>query len=394
MNKSERHIFYGMQILHEDKWKSQCAVIVEKGVIKAIIPQEMIQHHQPAELHEYPSDYLLVPGFIDVHIHGAAGADVMDASPEALAAIAQMLAAEGVTGFLATTMTASSDTLTEVMHAIAQYSKKSAVQGAALLGVHLEGPFIAKEKMGAQSPAHIVKPDIDLVERWQQAADGLIKLITLAPELPDMIPFIKKLKKMDIRCSVGHTNATYAETGAAIEAGCSQGTHLFNAMRGLHQREPGAAAALLLAQEVAVELIADGLHVHPAMLSLALQVKGRQEILLVTDAMRAKCCGDGRYELGGQEVTVKQGKAMLAGDVLAGSTLLMPEAIKNMAEFTGCSLIDAIQMASYNPAMRLGLSDRKGQIAIGYDADMVMLDAALNVKLTLLGGVDIYKAKE
>jgi N-acetylglucosamine-6-phosphate deacetylase len=259
-----------------------------------------------------------------------------------------------------------------------------------MLGIHLEGPFIAKEKMGAQSPAHICKPDITLFEGWQEAANGLIKLVTLAPELPGMIPFIEKIKKAGVICSIGHTNATYAEALAAIDAGCSQGTHLFNAMRGLHQREPGAAAALLLAQGVAVELIADGLHVHPAMLRVALQLKGKQEVLLVTDAMRAKCCSDGRYELGGQEVIVTNGRAVLAGDVLAGSTLLMPEAIKNMADFTGCSLIDAVEMASYYPAMRLGLSDRKGQIAMAYDADLVVLDETFAVQLTLRNGRVIF----
>lgn len=392
MIKSERHIYYGMQVLYENQWKKQCAVIVEAGVIRAIIPEEMIKHHQPAVLHEYSPQHYLVPGFIDMHIHGAGGADVMDGTPEALGVIADLLAAEGVTGFLATTMTAADDTLTTALRAAAKYHAASKETGAAMLGIHLEGPFIAKAKMGAQSPRHICKPNTALFEGWQEAATGLIKLITLAPELPGMIPFIEKVKKTGVICSIGHTNATYAETREAIEAGCSQGTHLFNAMRGLHQREPGAAAALLLAKGVAVELIADGLHVHPAMLSAALQLKGKQDILLVTDAMRAKCCGDGRYELGGQEVVVTSGKAVLAGDVLAGSTLFMPEAIKNMADFTTCSLIDAIQMASYHPATRLGLSDRKGQIAKGYDADLVVLDEAFAVTLTLRNGRVIFNA--
>lgn len=390
MKEITRHIFYGMQLLQNQQWIHQHAVVVEENKIKAIVPAEMVNHHMPAILHHYSAKHYLAPGFIDLHIHGAAGADVMDGTEEALNTIARALAAEGVTGFLATTMTAPKEQMHAALVAISSFSKQTKINGATLLGVHLEGPFIATEKMGAQAANHICVPSIALFDEWQRLSGGQIKVVTLAPELPDALTLIKKLKKEGVIVSAGHTNATYEETTAAIAAGCTQATHLFNAMRGMHQREPGAAGALLLGQGVSVELIADGLHVHPAMLTLALTLKGNQDVLLVTDAMRAKCCGDGQFELGGQQVTVVDGKAMIENGTLAGSTLRMPQAIKNMVTYTGCSLAEAIQMASSNPAARLGLSDSKGKIAVGYDADFVILDADFNVEYTMSNGITVF----
>ncbi len=391
MSKLARHIFHGMQVLQEGRWKTNIAVVVEAGNIRSIIPADMIANHMPAVLHEYTEAHYLVPGFIDLHIHGAAGADVMDGTQEALASIACALAEEGVTGFLATTMTASSEQMDIVLRTISDFSRQSDHKGAELLGVHLEGPFIAKEKMGAQAAAYICPPDMALFETWQQLSGNLIKVVTMAPELPNAIELIKNLKRRGVIVSVGHTNATYDETLAAITAGCTQATHLFNAMRGLQQREPGAAGALLLSPVVSVELIADGLHLHPAMLELALKLKGGQGVILVTDAMRAKCCGDGHYELGGQDVTVVDGKVTIANGTLAGSTLRMPQAIKNMVSFSGCTLAEAIQMASSYPASCIGLGDKKGKIAAGFDADLVVLDADFNVELTMRGGAVIAR---
>jgi N-acetylglucosamine-6-phosphate deacetylase len=218
----------------------------------------------------------------------------------------------------------------------------------------------------------------------------MIKLVTLAPELPGALPLIKALRDRHIIVSAGHTNATYAEMVAAIRAGCSQATHLFNAMRGLHQREPGAVGALLLSHDVMAELIVDGLHLHPAIVELALRLKGKEKLLLVTDAMRAKCCDDGEYDLGGQTVMVRAGKAKLSDGTLAGSTLRMPQALKNMVQFTSCSLADAVSMAATNPAHVLGLSDRKGTIAVGKDADLVVLNAALDVAFTMREGREVF----
>lgn len=391
MAEITRSIFSGMQILINQKWVKDQAVVVEDGRIHAIIPSEMIKHHLPALHYEYSETHYLIPGFIDLHVHGACGKDVMDDEKESLAEISRALAAEGVTGFLATTMTAPAEQLTAVLKRVADAVDQ--VDGAAILGVHLEGPFISSTKKGAHL-FHEVKPEASLVRDWQKTTNNMIKIVTVAPELPGMLPFIKALRDMDIIASVGHTHATFAETMAAIDAGCTQATHLFNAMRGIHQREPGAATALLLSDKVSAEIIADGIHLHPAMAELALRIKGKDRLLLVTDAMRAKCLGNGRYELGGQEVEVKDGKVMLADGTLAGSVLRMPEAIKHMEEFTPCSLAEAIQMATINPARVLRIDNRKGEIAVNRDADLVILNPHLEVDLTIRAGHKIYKRDE
>ncbi len=389
MSAVRRIILSGMTVLLDNKWQKDMAVIVEDNKIDAIISVEMIKHHLPAEQYEFPEDYYLVPGFIDLHIHGAAGHDVMDASVQALANISLQLAKEGVTGFLATTMTAPRERIEAALAVIPEAIKK--VQGAAIFGVHLEGPFISREKMGAQNGDDVLGPDVDLFKAWQELAGDQIRLVTLAPELENALPFIKALRAMDVLPAIGHTNATYEQTMAAINAGASYATHLFNAMRHLHQREPGATGALLLANEVMAEMIADGKHLHAALYEIAYRVKGKERLLLVTDAMRAKCMSDGCYELGGQEVHVTDGKATLANGTLAGSVLCMPDAIKNIMKYTDCSLEDAIRMASYNPAHKLNLTSRKGSIEVGKDADLVVLSDKLNVKLTMLGGVVVFE---
>lgn len=389
MEEKNRHIFYGMQVLLDQKWSGDQAVIVEYDVIKSIIPANMIEHHLPATLHAYPKDHYLIPGLIDMHVHGANGYDVMDGTEEALTALCSALAAEGVTGFLATTMTVTNAHLETVLQTIA--TRLPSPDGAAILGVHLEGPFLANAKIGAQNEALTQLPNVDLVTRWQKLAQGAIKVVTVAPELPDAISFIRELRSLGVNVAIGHTNATYAETMEAVSAGCSQATHLFNAMRGITQREPGAAGALLVADKVIAELVCDGIHLHPAIVDLAFRVKGRDRLLLVTDAMRAKCMGDGRYDLGGQEVIVKKGRATLEDGTIAGSTLQLPQAIRHMSEYAHCSLEDAVRMAAYNPARTLGLSDRKGSISLGKDADLVVLDSTFKALLTMRAGKVVFE---
>ena len=387
---STRDIFLGMQILIENEWVNDHAILVEHGVIKAILHEEMLAHHLPARKHYFPKDYFLIPGLIDLHIHGSSGYDVMDANQEALCTISESLAAEGVTGFLATTMSAKKDYLHHVLATIA--ANRSSVKGAAILGVHLEGPFISTKKLGAQAFSEHTIPDIKFFQSLQTSAANAIKLVTLAPELPGVLPIIKNLDEMGIVVSIGHTHATYAEAKEAIHQGCSYATHLFNAMSGLHQREPGAAGAILLADHVSAELIVDGVHLHPAMVELSLRLKGKERLILVTDAMRAKCLGEGKYDLGGQTVFVQGNKAALEDGTLAGSVLRMPEAIKNMVHFTQCSLIDAVKMASLNPAKILKLDHRKGSIEINKDADLAILNSSLDVMLTMQEGKIVYTA--
>lgn len=389
MTNSKQRIFFGMQTLIDKKWVSDQAVIIENETIKATIPGGMIKHHLPAKQYEFPNDHYLVPGFIDLHIHGANGYDVMDGTEEALAGISLALATEGVTGYLATTMTAEDELIDSVLEAIAKMP--SSKDGAAILGVHLEGPFIAKDKVGAQRKEAVRDPDLTLLQRWQKCAQGAIKIVTLAPELPNAFALIKLLREMHIKASIGHTNATYAQTCEAIAAGCTQATHLFNAMSGLHQREPGAVGALLLSDAIIAELIVDDNHLHPAIIEIAWRIKNKERLMLVTDAMRAKCLGDGEYNLGGQIVSVHENRATLADGTLAGSTLSMPQAIKNMVQFSHCTLAEAIAMASENPACAIGIEASKGSIGIGKDADLVVLNADLEVVLTMRAGRVVFQ---
>jgi len=384
----KRSVFTGMQILMDGEWIKDHVLIVEDKKIKNILPVHAYKNDMTANNYEFAKDHYLIPGLIDLHIHGSAGFDVMDASANALSGICHALASEGVTGFLATTMTASDEQMASVLSTIAKFPNQ---EGAAILGIHLEGPFISAGKNGAQSARNIKLPDLPLIKHWQELAKGTIRLVTLAPELNEILPLIRELNAMGIVVSAGHTDATYAQTNLAIENGCTHATHLFNAMRGIHQREPGAVSALLLSKKVNAEIIVDGLHLHPAVVELILRLKGKENLLLVTDAMRAKCMGDGEYDLGGQAVAVKKNIARLADGTIAGSTLSMPHAIRNMLQFTQCSLIDAIQMASLNPARVMGMEAHKGSIAPGKDADLVVMNPALEVMMTMREGEKIYQ---
>lgn len=333
---------------------------------------------------DLPADWYVVPGFIDAHIHGAIGADVMDADAEALARIAGYLPAEGTTAFLATTMTGPAEAIEAALEGTAGF--ESAPGAAEMLGVHLEGPFLDPAKAGAQPVEHIIAPDIALFDHWQAAAGGRIRVVTLAPEQPGGDALVAHLAGLGVRASIGHSSCSAAQAEAAIAAGARRGTHLFNAMVGLHHREPGAPCALLTSPAARCEIIADGLHVTPAMVKLAYRAAGRERLMAITDAMRAKGLGDGDYELGGQPVKVENGQARLADGTLAGSVLTFDAAFRNLLDFTGCEMADAIAMSSTNAAHDLGVADRKGSLAEGFDADLVVLDAELRVRLTVCRG--------
>ncbi|KEZ77457.1 N-acetylglucosamine-6-phosphate deacetylase [Salinisphaera hydrothermalis] len=333
---------------------------------------------------DLPADWHVVPGFIDAHIHGARGADVMDADADGLARIARYLPAEGTTSFLATTMTGPAAAIEAALRVTADF--ESAPGAAEMLGVHLEGPFVDRDKAGAQPAEHMIAPDIDRFDRWQAAAAGGIRVVTLAPEQPGGDALVAHLVRHGVRASIGHSSCSAAQAEAVIAAGANRGTHLFNAMNGLHHREPGAACALLTNPAARSEIIADGLHVTPAMVKLAYAAAGRDRLMAITDAMRAKGLGDGDYELGGQPVTVKNGEARLADGTLAGSVLTFDDAFRNLLDFTGCELADAIAMTSTNAAADLGVADRKGALAKGFDADLLVLDAELRVRLTVCRG--------
>lgn len=344
-------------------------------------------------LFPFSNSYELLPGMIDLHIHGAGGADTMDATPEAIQTIAARLPQEGTTSFLATTMTQEIEHIERALVNVADYRKRVNGPGEAeVLGVHLEGPFLSPKRAGAQPADKMLNPDIALFERWQRSAAGSIRLVTVAPELPGGMEFVAHLAQCGVVASVGHSDATYAEVTEGVRRGLKHVTHLFNGMRGLHHREPGVAGAALLHPELLTELIADGIHVHPEMIKLVYQQKGRNRLTLITDAMRAKCLGEGTYELGGQEVTVQDGRALLSDGTLAGSIVKMKDAAANAMRFTGCTLEDIVYMTAVNPAKQLGLFASKGSIARGKDADLVVLDKNHEVVLTLCRGEIAFHA--
>lgn len=342
-----------------------------------------------------PNNWLVFPGMIDLHIHGAYGYDAMDASKKSYAAMSKMLPNEGVTAYLATTMTQAKDEITAALNCIESYRQhQKRGEGATLLGVNLEGPFIAPDKSCAQPKENVLQPDLALLKLWHEIINDGLKIITFAPEIKGNDELIKYAVEHGIVASVGHSNATYAEVCAAIAWGCTHATHLFNAMPPLHHRQPGAVLALLLDNNVYVELIADGVHLHPAILQLVLRLKGADKITLITDAISAKGLTEGDYKLAGQPVHVADGCVFMSGGILAGSVLTMGTALRNMLKFTNCSLLDVSKMVAKNPARQLGIEKTKGSIAVGKDADIVIFDENYNIMLTLCCGKINYMAQK
>ncbi|HEY8435635.1 MAG TPA: N-acetylglucosamine-6-phosphate deacetylase [Haloplasmataceae bacterium] len=339
----------------------------------------------------FDEEVIVVPGFIDQHIHGVNRSDAMDGTMEDLRNMAMSLPKEGTTSFLPTTMTQSVENILKALRRIKEYREKENIEGAEVVGIHLEGPFINPEACGAQDPQYIVNPDIDLFDRFFKASGEAIKIVTLAPEQPGGFELIRYLTSLGVIASIGHTKATYEQTLQAIEAGARLSTHTYNAMTGLHHRQIGVVGAVLLHEELHAELIADGLHVHPKAIEILYKNKGRDSITLITDSLRAKGLPDGIYDLGGQAVTVQNGEARLPGNVLAGSTLRMIDAVKNVMRYLGLSLEDAVAMASTNPAKQLGLFDRKGSIEVGKDADLVVLNRDYDIVMTICRGRIAYQ---
>ncbi|MFN3234152.1 MAG: N-acetylglucosamine-6-phosphate deacetylase [Gammaproteobacteria bacterium] len=370
---------------------SDAAVYIENGTIREICHMKKASQFKDCKTVNFPSNYHIIPGMIDMHIHGCHGVDVMDATPEAIEHISRQLPQQGTTAFLATTMTQTEANIAQAIQNIAKHRRLQFSDGAEVVGIHLEGPFISPKKVGAHKKDLVRHPDIQLFNEWQTHAEGAIRCVTVAPEVSNALEFICHLKERGVIASIGHTNATYQQTLAGIRAGATHATHLFNAMSGLHHRSPGAVLAILEQQDILAELIADGLHVSAEMLAFALQCKSVSHCCLVTDSMRAACMGEGEYELSGQKVIVKEGVPRLADGTIAGSVLTMIEAFQNIMRLTSCSIHDAISLTSYNPARQLGLLNRKGSLAIGKEADLVILDNDYNVVSTYCCGKLAYQ---
>ena len=339
---------------------------------------------------------VVIPGMIDIHIHGTSGADVMDGEIASLETIVKALPQEGTTAFLATTMTQSDDNISKALKNTANFIKNYQKPGQSeILGVHLEGPFINPSMAGAQPVPCIILPDIPLFERWQKLAEGSIKLVTMAPEQKGGLEFIRYLKQSGVVISIGHSDARFTDVKKSVEAGVTQVTHLYNQMKGMHHREPGVVGAALLLEDLYAELIVDGIHVCPEMIQLAYRNKQSEKLILITDAMRAKCLKNGEYDLGGQLVSVQDGMAVLQNGALAGSVLKLNDAMKNMLHYCNeCNLVDVIKMTSTNPAKQLNISDRKGSIRVGKDADLVVLSKEYDVLMTFCRGVLSYQKED
>lgn len=364
-------------------------MLIDDGIISAIGTQAELTIPAKARRIDFPGA-ILAPGFIDIHIHGGAGFDVMDAGSDAfaLATIETHLASHGVTSYCPTTVTAGIDATLKSLSALGKAIREESAKKsgrACPLGIHLEGPFLSIEKCGVHPVKEIQPPCLELFEQFWQAAEGTIKVMTMAPELPGADALIREATARGVRVSVGHSNADASSTQSAAAAGALHATHTFNAMRPLDHREPGILGVVLSDDRFTADIIADGVHVAPEIIKLFLAAKGPERAMLITDAISATGMPDGRYRLGTFEVEVNKGKCMLAGK-LAGSVLTMDGAVRNVIEFAKLSLLEAVRLASLNPARMLRVDDRKGSLAVGKDADIVVLTPQGKIIKTIVGG--------
>lgn len=359
-------------------------LIIENGLIKSIGDEEV------EGLVELPADQIVVPGFIDEHVHGAAGSDAMDGTVEDLSKIACALASEGTTAFCATTMTQSPENITKALNAVNEYIEAKPETGAEVLGVHLEGPFISYDFVGAQPEEYVAKPEVSTFKKYEEASGNHIKIVTLAAEVEGATDLIKYLASKGIVASIGHSNAKYEDVRKAIEAGAKCITHTYNAQKPLHHREVGVVGSAMLFDQVNCEAICDGIHLSAPAIRLLQKNKPLDKFTLITDAMRAKHMPDGVSELGGQKVIVKDGQARLENGTLAGSVLKMNNAVHNVMNFLGTNLETTVKFASANPAKNLGIYDKMGSIACGKLANFAIVDKDVNVYETIREGKVVF----
>lgn len=333
------------------------------------------------------SAHIVVPGLVDIHVHGAVGHDTMDATPTALEVMSRFFASHGVTSFVPTTMTAQRAEIDAALDNI-KYMMGQGTSGAQILGAHIEGPYLNVKQCGAQ-PTHLIRPaNREEYCRWFDS--GVARLITIAPEIAENAELIDEAMLAHVAVAIGHSDADNATAQRCFARGVNQATHVFNGMRGLHHREPGTAGAVLSNDKVVAQLIADNVHVHPAVMNIIYKCKTAEKVALITDSMEAVGLGDGQYKLGVQDITVKDGQARTVSGSLAGSTLTLDTALRNIIAATGCSLNDAVMMSGLTPAHAIGMGERKGNLTPGYDADITVLDAELQVTHTIVQGTVVY----
>ncbi len=387
-------VIHASRILTPDEEISDGVIIVEGSRITGLGHRDSMRI--PAGAADFvASGMTVVPGLIDLHIHGAGGHDVMEASARALDRIVSTVARHGTTSIVATTVTASVEDTCHSLEGIARYIRnhenveepaKETRPAAEILGIHLEGPFISKARRGVHPPDAILRPSIETFDKFVKAADGLVRIVTIAPELPGAIQLIAHAVAAKTVVALGHTDADYDQARAAIEAGARHCVHIYNAMRPFTHRDPGIVGAILTDPDVTAEIIADLVHVAGPAIQVLIGTKGFDTVLLVSDGIAATGMPDGSYRLGNFEVTVKDGVARNSEGKLAGSTLTLDRAIRNLVAL-GVPLTDAIRMATVLPARRLGLAGKKGIIAVGADADLVALTPDLRVAAVMTRGV-------
>lgn len=367
------------KIIMPDKVLENKVLVFNKQIVE--ISDEVPANH---EMIDARGNYV-APGLIDVHVHGSCGADTMDQSVEAIQTISEGIVKNGVTSFLPTTMTMSPEDIYGALKVVRECMSKE-FDGAKVMGAHMEGPFINAIYKGAQPEQYIVKPSYKFIEDYTD----VIKLVSYAPEMDDDYSFTKEVKdKTDITLSIGHTNATYDQAMEAIDYGVSHVTHLFNAMTPLNHREPGVVGAALTS-DCYCEVIADKIHINKSLFQFVLDNKGKHKVVLITDSMRAGCMKDGKYDLGGQDVYVKDGAARLESGSLAGSVLTLNKAVYNFLQNTNATINEAIHMASLNPATSIGIDDYKGSLHVGKDADISIFDEEMNCHLAISEGRIIF----
>lgn len=360
-------------------------IVIEDGAISEIAARSGVE--LPAGRHVDFPDCTLIPALFDVHIHGCGGHDAMEATDSALHHIGKFLAQRGVGAYFATTVTAPLETLLRSLAGLAKLLR-APVEGARPMGIHLEGPFLSPHKRGCHVESQLLTPSVELFDRLWQAAEGQIRLMTIAPELPGAEETIRHATKLGVRISLGHSNAQADAARRGIAAGAASATHTFNAMRAFDHRNPGLLGEVLTDDRLFAEIICDGLHVDPAAVRLFRKAKGTERALLVTDAMAGTGMPDGNYRLGDMDVRVKNGRCVAADDenTLAGSTLTLDRAVRNYSEFTGAPLAEAVALATRNPAKMTGMDAEIGALAKGRAADIAVLSPKNEVLETFLRG--------
>ena len=377
--------FKNVNVLLEGQGVQKKSVIVENGKIVKIM-----DNCDCPELLTLSEDKILVPGFIDKHVHGGNNSDGMYSSMEDAKNISKIIASEGVTSYLITTMTQSKENITAALVNAKQFIEEYNFEGAKPIGVHLEGPFISKKYKGAQIESCIVPCDVETFKDYQKASGNTILQVTLAYE-ENGKELVNYLRDNKIVASLGHTDATCDQALEGVQEGIRFFTHTYNAMKPLHHREAGVVGAAMLADEAYCEMICDLIHLNKNAIKVLYKAKGKDKLIAITDGIEAKHLPDGQYQLGGQPVYVKNGEARLIDGTLAGSTLLMNKGLRNIKEVLELSLEDTINMATKNPAINLGIYENKGSIKVGKDADFAVIDNDFNVYMTVVEGNVVFE---